>query len=268
LEVLLFNITPEFFLRFDIAIHESSRAIKSKELVLGWVSLDPCVTFAWCLGINRFHHKYANKMATREKSLKRNGFIGLMIIVALFFVMDAMSQNNQTVDEDGYIYEEYEEKIAHNVWFLPVYGRVKNGKTKVDGATIRLYKENCIVRTYQTEKNGKFEMELDLGAYYTLEVVKEGYITKRIGINTVSKVEFERMDYQPYGVDINLTSEDSYVGVNIDMLDYPFALVSYDHHDSMFVHDENYTEEMILDNARLLETAFILSSHQFRLREF
>ena len=182
--------------------------------------------------------------------------------------MDAMTQNTETVDDDEYIYEEYEEKVAHNVWFLPVYGRVKDGKSKVDGAIVRLYKENEIVKTYNTEKNGKFEMELDLGAYYTIEVEKDGYITKRIGINTVSKVDYQRMDYLPYGVDIYITSEEAYTGVNTDMLDFPFAIVSYDHKDRMFVHDLDYTEDMMLDNQRLLETALNLSTQDKGRREF
>jgi len=191
-----------------------------------------------------------------------------MIIVAMFFVMDAVSQSTQVSQDDEYIYEDYEEKVAHDVWFLPVGGRVLDGRTKVEGATIRLYKENDLLETYQTEKNGKFKMELDLGAYYTLEVEKDGFITKRIGINTISSVDYKRMDYLPYGVDIFITSEVAYTGVNIDVLDFPFAIVSYDHQDRMFVHDENYTKDMMLDNEHLLETALNLGSQEKGRRRF
>ena len=175
---------------------------------------------------------------------------------------------NKKVEDDDYIYEEYQEKVAENIWFLPVYGRVKDGKEKIDAATVRLYKENEIVKTFETPKNGKFEMELDLGSYYTIEVEKDGYVGKRIGINTVSDIEMMKMQYLPYGVDIHLTSKDEYVGVSTDILDYPFALVSYDHKDRMFLHDEGYTEGMTSENDRLLRTALRLSLEENKRREF
>ena len=196
-------------------------------------------------------------MNTKEKNFKRNGFIGLLMIIALFFVMDAMSQSQQTVDEDGYIYEAYSEQVAENIWFLPVYGLVKQGNEKIENATVSLYKANEIVKTFKTGKNGKFEMELDLGAYYTIEVVKDGFITKRIGINTVSQVQYRKMDYVPYAVDISITPNNEFCGVNTDPLDFPFALVSYYHEDRMFVHNEEYTTEMNELKERLLHTSML-----------
>lgn len=206
------------------------------------------------------------EMTSKEKTFKRNGFISLMIIIALFFVMDAMSQTI-TEDEDGNIYEEYEERVVDNVFFLPVSGVVKDGKTRVEGAQIKLYCGNTVVNTFQTRKNGKFEMELDLGADYTIEVLKEGYIPKRIGINTASEVDYKRMEYLPYGVDISLTAISNMAGVNTDVLDYPFALVSYDHNDRLFLHNEEYTEGMKVEEQRLHHSAMLLQAKE-KKREF
>lgn len=207
-------------------------------------------------------------MNTKEKNFKRNGFIGLLMIIALFFVMDAMSQSTQTVDANGYIYEEYSEQVAENIWFLPVYGQVKQGNEKIENAIVSLYKENEIVKTFETGKNGKFEMELDLGAYYTIEVVKDGFITKRIGINTVSQVQYRKMDYVPYAVDISITPKDEFCGVNVDPLDFPFALVSYYHEDRMFVHNEEYTSEMNELKERLLHTSMLKTALANKSRDF
>lgn len=203
-------------------------------------------------------------MISKEKIFKRNGFISLMIIIALFFAMDAISQ---TAEDDDYIYEDYEEKVVENVFFLPVSGLVKDGKAKVESATVNLYKVNKVVQSFTTKKNGKFDMELDLGTHYTIEVIKDGYITKRIGISTVSEVDYKRMEYMPYGVDIYLSPTDAYSGVDTDVLDFPFALVSYDHNDRLFLHDEKYTEGMQGEEQRIHHSAMLLSSKESK-REF
>ena len=48
--------------------------------------------------------------------------------------------------------------------------------------TINLYEENNLISTVSWAK--KFSYDLKLQKYYTLELVKEGYLPKRIAIST------------------------------------------------------------------------------------
>ena len=117
----------------------------------------------------------------------------------------------------------------------------ENGK-KIKNATIKIYKENEVLTEAQTKGNGKVTFDVVLGAYYTLEISKEGYIPKRIAIKAYDKSGKPMYDALPFKFATELIKIKKQM--DFDDLDFPVTILEYDASKDEFEFVSSYTKEM------------------------
>ncbi len=117
----------------------------------------------------------------------------------------------------------------------------ENGK-KLKNAKIKIYKENEVIVEAVTKKNGKVTFDILLGAYYTLEISKDGYISKRIAIKAYDKNAKPMYDAIPFKFATELIKIKT--KVDFDDLEFPVAILEYDAHKDEFEFVKSYTQQM------------------------
>ena len=60
-------------------------------------------------------------------------------------------------------------------------------------ALVYIYNRNNLIDSTKTTNSGRFEIELELGSVYTLEIKKAGYISKRLSINAQVKDPYKKV---------------------------------------------------------------------------
>jgi hypothetical protein len=146
---------------------------------------------------------------------------------------------------------------------LLVLGRILEEGKKSEGATVTIYNGNEVYRTVTTPKNGKYAVKLPLGFYFTLEVSKEGFVTKRIVFDTRTHAPVAEID--DYICDVDLVSNEWFGTIDIGSLDFPMALISYAG-DGMFDFSGEYEEHMRQTYEALLTRAMNSTSAQLSRR--
>lgn len=107
---------------------------------------------------------------------------------------------------------------------------------KLKNVTVNLYKGNDTVSTKVWSK--KFDYNLELETYYTLELVKEGFISKRIAISTFQGDK----GAEPFLFVMELVAKkDGIEGVDED---YPSALIKYKKDEGTFNFDVKYAKDL------------------------
>lgn len=105
---------------------------------------------------------------------------------------------------------------------------------KIKNVTINLYSGNEVISSSNWSK--KFEYDLELNKYYTLELVKNGYATKRIAISTFEGDK----GAEPFLFVMELTKMKD--GEEID--DFPSALIKYEKDEGNFDFDVKYAKNL------------------------
>lgn len=121
------------------------------------------------------------------------------------------------------------------------YGRVAVDEEKGIGVTVNLYDGNTMISSYKTKKNAKFAIDAPENKHYTLEFVKEGFVTKRVIINTKLLPE-NRIEEKDFAFDVYMIQEKE--GVDYSILDFPIALIEYRKSVRAFDYNKKYTRKM------------------------
>lgn len=135
---------------------------------------------------------------------------------------------------------------------LPVGGRIVDVNGRLDACTIMVYRDDGHSEAASQKKSGRFDVDLLHDHQYTLEFSKEGYITKRIVVDTRAKVDPAELALMPLDMDVMMLKTDQYEGADTDLLDMPFAIVRYDQKVRAFVQDLEYTAGMQRTTGALL----------------
>ena len=137
---------------------------------------------------------------------------------------------------------------------LIIDGKVTDGENKLANTEVILYKGNEKVSTQKTDKSGKFHAELDLQENYSLEFRSEGFVAKRIAVDThmPKPKEDQYFELAPIVMDVSMLERKRYDGANTDDLDFPFAMVKFDKKQMAFAQDIEYTMGMQRVNGALL----------------
>lgn len=99
-------------------------------------------------------------------------------------------------------------------------GYIVNEKgKKLNNVEITLYEYNSIVHSDFITK--KFAYSLVVNRYYTIELSKEGYHTKRIVVSTLASVYYA----EPFECDIELVKKSD--ELDDSMSDFPVAIIEY-----------------------------------------
>jgi hypothetical protein len=127
-------------------------------------------------------------------------------------------------------------------WYLPVHGEVTIDGLKAEGVTVKVFKENADLGTFTSNKAGKFDVELDLDAVYTLLICKPGYENKMIFVD--AHLPEGLVTYPAYECFVNLVPEGSTTAADPLYLDFPSAIVRYDADLGGYYHSEAYLEHI------------------------
>lgn len=137
---------------------------------------------------------------------------------------------------------------------LPVVGSVTEEGKRCQDATVTLYEGNDVINSFKTPRNGRFQLLLHTGKYYTLEVIKEGYVQKRISIDT--EMGNRRISVPVYECDLDIIPTSLFKDMDIGDLDFPMAIVTFDPKTREFTHSELYTSSMRTTYEELLKEAY------------
>lgn len=122
-------------------------------------------------------------------------------------------------------------------WYVPVWGEVLVEGKRTSDYTMELFRDNKSMGQMKPQKKGRFLLELDIDAMYTVLVSKPGYQTKMIYVDT--KLPQDLVRYPDYELYMNMLPYDA---KNIDPFytDFPSAIVRWNEETGGFYHSEHY----------------------------
>ncbi|MCB9360185.1 MAG: hypothetical protein H6587_01500 [Flavobacteriales bacterium] len=121
---------------------------------------------------------------------------------------------------------------------------VDEDNNKMRDVTINLYEDNNLVSSDKWAK--KFSYDLELEKYYTLELVKEGFIAKRVAISTFEGDK----GAEPFMFVMELLKKRE--GVDESDLDFPSALIEYKKSKGSFNFNVPYSKSIKKEQAEVL----------------
>lgn len=106
-------------------------------------------------------------------------------------------------------------------------GYIVNEKgKKLNNVEIKLYEDNSLIHSDYIAN--KFAYNLWINKYYTIELSKEGYFTKRIVFSTLASVYYA----DPFECDIELIKKSD--DIDDSDFDFPVAIVEYNQYQGDF----------------------------------
>ncbi len=121
------------------------------------------------------------------------------------------------------------------------HGEIIIANKDLDQVTVLLYENNQIVQILKTDKNGVFDMDLQIGKFYTFEIIKEGYITKRVQVNTLhrNKIKEKIEDFSFYCELIPYRN-----WIDSSQLDFPITIIQLNEKKGKFQYASSYNKMM------------------------
>ena len=135
---------------------------------------------------------------------------------------------------------------------LPITGRINDGDKKLEGCEVLVYDGNNMVGRQVTDRSGRFNLGLSLGKEFAIEFRKEGFLPKRVLVDTRADLPKDLVEIAPLAMEMSMLPASKYEGADTDMLDFPFAIVKYDKKAMAFTQDHQYTTDMMRTNGALL----------------
>lgn len=147
--------------------------------------------------------------------------------------------------------------LATTPHVLRVEGRLTDDHEKVlPEVNVRVDTNGVYYGELQADQKGRFAMDLDIGRFYGVSLTKEGFMRKRFIIDARAE-DPAKVIAGPFHADISLTPEVALENVDINILDFPYAMVSYSSKEKAFVADPAYIEDVKrMESALLLQSAY------------
>jgi hypothetical protein len=122
-------------------------------------------------------------------------------------------------------------------WYLPVHGQVLVDGKEADGTELILYKDNKEVSRVETDKKGRFLLQLDIDNQYTVRIQKDGFEAKMIYIDATLPPEL--VTYPDYELYANMIPSNA---KHIDHFysDFPSAIIRWNEEMGGFYHSDQY----------------------------
>ncbi|GAB4251016.1 MAG: hypothetical protein Kow0079_04680 [Vicingaceae bacterium] len=136
---------------------------------------------------------------------------------------------------------------------------INEAEDPLNEVVVNVYKGNdLIIKTY-SKKRSKVSLDLEMNAQYTIELVKEGYITKRIGVDTKAKKiignYIEPFEFMMEMIEIVRTED-----VDFSELDFPVALIKYYDNKAKFDFVVDYTKEMKEEQNKVIKKMYAVNN--------
>lgn len=161
----------------------------------------------------------------------------LLAITLLMFCSHALHAQQETVREH----------------VLPVKGRTMSGDKKLEACNVLVFQGNEPLTEQMTGRDGKFATGLPIGGEYAIEFRREGYMPKRVLVDTrMDKLPEGTLIFEPLDLTVSLLEMERYAGADADVLDFPCAIVRWDRKAGQFAADEEYANGMMRANGAVL----------------
>jgi len=122
---------------------------------------------------------------------------------------------------------------------------VDEKNNKIKDVEVNLYQGNDLISTKNWNK--KFEYTLDNNQYYTIELVKKGFIPKKIAVSTFEGDK----GAEPFMFVMELIKEKK--GVDSDALEFPSAMIQYDKGSGAYNFNVDYSKNIKKDQKKALK---------------
>ncbi len=126
---------------------------------------------------------------------------------------------------------------------LVLQGELKEQDTqkRLEDCQIVVFKQGSEIKSFNSGKSGKFDVELELGYTYELKVSKAGYVFKKLQFNTENINEEDKAS--GFRMEPTVYLFPNLEGFNMDILNAPVGRCSYDPQFNDLVWDEKYNAE-------------------------
>ena len=171
--------------------------------------------------------------------MKRSGFI-LLLLLLVSFSCHAFFPFHAVKDS------------SNKSHFLDLKGRIMVGKKSLAGTLVTIYADTGMTVVQKVEADGKgyVAFHLPVQREYTMKISKQGYVTKRVSIDTRMPRDYEIGDYFfEFSVDLFLEIE----GVDVSILKFPVAKIFFNTFNKGFDYDFNYTAKINKDLKKMYE---------------
>lgn len=135
---------------------------------------------------------------------------------------------------------------------LEIVGRITDGEKKLEGCQVTVYDGNEVVGEQTTDKSGRFGLGLGLQKEFAVVFQREGFLPKRMLVDTRAKIPVDVVDIAPMEMEMSMLRADKYEGADTDVLDFPFAIISWNRSVGAFTQDQQYTVDMMRANGAVL----------------
>jgi len=129
-------------------------------------------------------------------------------------------------------------------------GMFENSENLLD-VSIYIYEYNDIIATYNCNENGEFDFTIPTNSYITIEFNKEGFITKRILVDTDTDLYIKKK--KVFDFEVTLLKDEN--GIEIGDMDFPMAIIRYDGDKNNFtITNRSFTIAKLKNEVSLEET--------------
>ncbi len=124
--------------------------------------------------------------------------------------------------------------------YLEVRGTSELEMQPLSSATANLYEGTNKIQSIQTASDGSFSFRLEINKQYTIEVVKDGLVGKRISFNTTMPDEEKGKWMNEFSIGLVKYCD----GVDYSALKEPVDIVKFDPKRRQYVSDKDYVGRM------------------------
>jgi len=125
--------------------------------------------------------------------------------------------------------------------YLEIRGHAELEMDPLGNATATLFDGNSRVSSLQTGSDGSFSFKLEANKLYTVEVSKNGLVTKKISFNTAIPDEESGIWVREFAIGLVVPCE----GVDYSPLQKPVDVIRFNQKQRDFESDKNYVEGMM-----------------------
>ena len=131
---------------------------------------------------------------------------------------------------------------------LEIFGiALDENNEPINGVHVTLYRQNeeqeLAEVTAVDYHDHAFSFKLDANEHYTIEVTKEGYVTRTVSISTMLPASVSLKDIFHYEFELQMFKTNGSL-YDAYYLDFPVALISYDAQHDVFDNHDTYTKRI------------------------
>lgn len=131
-----------------------------------------------------------------------------------------------------------------------IYGKFMVNDGSISSGKIKVEKNGKQVSLVEVKKS-KFEFALEYDCEYVFSYIKDGYVTKKVEVNTYVPKEKQSLEFEPFKFDVEIFKQ--YEGVNTVIYNQSVGKIKFNDVLNEFDYDTDYTKSIQSELARIEE---------------